>query len=393
MTEVNPHLNKTAAGLLAQKLDAQDGTKDGKIEASIWNDFVDDKGGKKIKSSIGIVAAMNSITTYAVRMAKQAKQTATDLCMTWFPPGASAGTKPEAGAKAANGAVNGSKTQETPPANKPLNPATPKLKNKQPVTPTAEKAPEIKLKEADANVDTIVDELKDVLPSVGFRLYQGDLDKVKDALKKITSENVAYIVEKFPEIAQYIDNIDQLGWGFDEDEVFEYVLKPLQERAKYYGIASNVSEDSDLDEMKAEIDRLAPLIRDADKNAQKTFDGANAFLEEVANMTPPPEIKSGTNSEGVNGKQIKLKDLRWINVYYDDKGEISKINISHDITPDKDNNKKKNLDLAEVTYTSNKASFNTDKDNSKYEGYITEGYKFEQYKAYAEKIFGKWKAE
>ena len=52
MTEVNPLLNKTLAGQIAQKLDAADGTKDGKINASIWNEFAQEHGGKTINESI-----------------------------------------------------------------------------------------------------------------------------------------------------------------------------------------------------------------------------------------------------------------------------------------------------------------------------------------------------
>ncbi|MCQ2740417.1 MAG: hypothetical protein MJ237_09385 [bacterium] len=63
-------LNNTLAGSIAKKLDAKDGATDGKISASIWNEFVANKGGNTIKNSISIEEAMESITTYAERMAK-----------------------------------------------------------------------------------------------------------------------------------------------------------------------------------------------------------------------------------------------------------------------------------------------------------------------------------
>lgn len=74
MTEIDK-LNATSAGLIAQKLDAADGNKDGKIEASIWNKFVADKGGKEIDNFIKIDDAINSITTYTQRAKKTEDKT------------------------------------------------------------------------------------------------------------------------------------------------------------------------------------------------------------------------------------------------------------------------------------------------------------------------------
>lgn len=64
--------NSTAlAKRIAVILDEKDTKgKDGKIEASIWNSFVSDKGGKKIREYISINAAIKSLTTYLCRQAK-----------------------------------------------------------------------------------------------------------------------------------------------------------------------------------------------------------------------------------------------------------------------------------------------------------------------------------
>ena len=50
MTDINPLLNSTLAGQIAQNLDVADGTKDGKIEKSIWDAFVQEHGGKLLKN-------------------------------------------------------------------------------------------------------------------------------------------------------------------------------------------------------------------------------------------------------------------------------------------------------------------------------------------------------
>ena len=83
MSEVNPLLNSTLAGQIAQKLDAKDGNKDGKISASIWNEFVAGKGGKEINEFIDVEQAMKSITTYAVK-GGNAEKSADSLAGEWL---------------------------------------------------------------------------------------------------------------------------------------------------------------------------------------------------------------------------------------------------------------------------------------------------------------------
>ena len=84
--KINPeHLYNTLAGKLARKLDAMDSNpNDGQIEASVWNEFVSDKGGKTIRESIDIGLAMNSITTYCVREgAKDGGKTGNEKAQEW----------------------------------------------------------------------------------------------------------------------------------------------------------------------------------------------------------------------------------------------------------------------------------------------------------------------
>ena len=56
------NLKAASAGTIAMALDAKDGKSDGKISASIWNEFVADKGGKTIQYSINMDNAIKSIS-------------------------------------------------------------------------------------------------------------------------------------------------------------------------------------------------------------------------------------------------------------------------------------------------------------------------------------------
>ena len=84
MTKIDRLLQSTSAGQLAQQLDAADGKKDGKISASVWNSFVEGKGGKDIKNYINVENAMNSITSYAVKTSQSSGTKINDLMDKWI---------------------------------------------------------------------------------------------------------------------------------------------------------------------------------------------------------------------------------------------------------------------------------------------------------------------
>lgn len=64
------NLHETSAGQKAQELDKADGAADGKISASVWNKYAKEHGGNTIKNEISVNDAMNSITNYEVKNAK-----------------------------------------------------------------------------------------------------------------------------------------------------------------------------------------------------------------------------------------------------------------------------------------------------------------------------------
>lgn len=69
---------------ISNVLDISDGKKDKKISASVWNEFVKDKGGKKIKYSISLENAMKSISVYLERESKRTGKSKEDLAVKWF---------------------------------------------------------------------------------------------------------------------------------------------------------------------------------------------------------------------------------------------------------------------------------------------------------------------
>lgn len=109
------------------------------------------------------------------------------------------------------------------------------------------------------------------------------------------------------------------------------------------------------------------------KEIQQTFDEANEFLVEVANMSEKPKIKTRQNG----CKTCTLPDGREINVNYY-KGEISSISICP------------NTGMTEfsIEYNAYWAHYNTKESNNKWEGGIGSGYDFDKIKAIVEKIFG-----
>ena len=60
------------AAQIANLLDEKDKNgKDGRIEASIWNSYIADKGGKQIQNYITVNTAIKSLATYLYRQAKE----------------------------------------------------------------------------------------------------------------------------------------------------------------------------------------------------------------------------------------------------------------------------------------------------------------------------------
>ena len=444
MTDINPLLNSTLAGQIAQKLDAADGTKDGKIEKSIWDAFAQEHGGKTINESIDVESAMNSITTYVVKNAKTAEKAVNDLAQEWlnkdYAPAAESGTG------AAEGVSGGDKSGEAGTVQGAAGCTE---------LPKDNSAKEAKAKEMglratyndnfyysekekehykwDSKKQTFIK-----YPNIAYMAKDGTYKRAyKNSDGSIRSINYSkdgyptemearngenkvyknrdYAAKKLGLRETYGTKSD--GIYYDEQTKMHYKWNPKSHSFEalkgvtYIGIDGqtykgkvNSSITTDKYGIKTETVKKADggthkavnvsgVSFDysglpKDNKVQKVFKDANNFLIEVANMNLKPTITSGHNTKGdYDWKEVTLSDGRWINVRYDKKGEISCIIISHDTTPNKGRDGS-TYDGAEVQYTKDKACYDTDNNNDIFEGSITSGYDYEKLKAIAKTIFG-----
>ncbi|MBR2430567.1 hypothetical protein IKB17_03775 [bacterium] len=228
------------------------------------------------------------------------------------------------------------------------------------------------------------------------KIFDADFTNMKELKKllgKITKDNVAYVLENYPDLPDKIDDVFRFGFGFDKDDVYDYLLKPLLECAKEFGknysfegvsITLDNAKNYSLDDMKKVLSYVSNDViemiktpnNDKYNQVQQLFDGANSFLEEVANMDPKPQVEIDS---GKMTKTVKLKDDRKIEVKYNQDGEIEEIKVMDGHWENQ----------FAIRYTKDKAYYNMDSKKAGYEGFISSGYDFEALKALVEEIFGK----
>ena len=189
MAEINPLLNSTSAGKLAQKLDAADGKQDGKISASVWNSFVQDKGGKSIKNYIEVESAMNSLTSYVVKNSKSSGTGTKDLMKSWLgsveeaePPKDASPVSPAKPAEPAKPAKPVDPTRDpNPPARDPNPPARDANPPARDPNPPA-KEPDTRL-QTDMSVPNPLFAGKEIKKGDSTYVYDenGYLDKIRDS--------------------------------------------------------------------------------------------------------------------------------------------------------------------------------------------------------------------
>lgn len=397
MTNLDKLLNTTSAGMIAQKLDAKDGTKDGKIEASIWKDFIKEigTGNDNVDEFITVENAMKSITKYVIGAAKKTNKNVETLANEWLNNvGSSNGTN---GADAADGAdkseaasaTDGDKADKsggTKAGNKPSSPAQADYNSVKVTVP----------------VRYTSNQVKNILKNIGEGKKLAASLK-KGNIKGITKDNVAYTLNSDTTISfgpnsqrqaitvfvKLVDKMSELGIiEYSKDYCSPKSFAKLPPK-KQNGIIQNYKSRIIATErqiVKNDTENKAYHNKNRAK-IQQTFDGANKLLADVANMKKKQKIESGKNDDGTEWKYVTLPNGKWIQVEYDGNGDISKILISHDTTPDHKEDGSTN-DTGEVEYTATVAQYNFDKSNNEYEGSITSGYDFEKLKALAKKIFG-----
>ena len=362
MTEIRQILNSSAIEL-ANKLDAQDsGGKDEKIEASVWNKFVKDKGGKTIQSSITIENAKKSITTYLCNAAKQAGRSVADVAKSW---GAS-GTQADTAVDETNNDDSATRSAGGNKGNRNAKFSTESIKVTVPPAYMSEEAKKIIQNQQE-----------------GVRL--------RESLRKgntigITKDNVALAVIN-------------VNFGPNSQNQARFIFNKLQQRLDevVFGLVTTESAFMKLsskeknkwiqDAAKKIIQKEKEIVKEANSykvhfNKNKTkiqqcFDNANKALVDAAN---------NKSSLKINCNEAKLPDGRWIVVYHDQTGEIWAIEIGYDSTPDHHGDGSTS-DECEVAYEKDCACYNIDHSNGTTDGRIKSGYNFEKLKEIAEYIF------
>ena len=232
--------------------------------------------------------------------------------------------------------------------------------------------------------------------------------KAKELLSKITPENVAYVFGNYPELIEKIDDVV----GFDNEEVYEYVVKDLQARLSALGIeepklatGDSISKDTSIKEMKLWVMQAANLILDDDDaklqaykaqadavDAEKSelskigdkekevINNANKTLAEAAYAEPKLEVKKDKDGDDF----VELPDGRRIVVERDDNGKITAVHIDKDT----------NAQDYDIRYTADRMSIDTDNSNDSWEASLSsDNYDFNKVLEFARLIFGEGEAE
>ena len=394
MTNVDRLLNTTAAGFIAQNLDEKDGKKDNKISASVWNDFVKDKGGKEVKEFISVEDAMKSITKYLLTEAKKLAKNVDVLAKEW-----GTRTKNEGSVENSPIEVGGDDedVEETP--------ATP-LTDKTPlVTPKKDKkfSNGGKINYNSVKIKVPVQYSSPMVKSIYRSRNEGknlSASLKKGNIKGITSDNVAYALTK------------DINFGPNSQVQAKFVFENLLAKMKDLGILeknkdckttlafSKLSYKQQNGLLHQYRNRIVSnennIIRSdntkkADFNKhrgimQNTVNKANKLLVDVANMNPKPKIIAHDDeSNGIYWKLATLPGGRYIRAEYKSNGDLEKVvilcnprldnDVIYDYTSDND-----------VEYFNDEVCYNYG--DGLMDFYSFKYNDFEKIKTIAKKIFG-----
>ena len=266
-------------------------------------------------------------------------------------------------------------------------------------------------------------------------------EKYRKLLEQITPENVSYVLDNIPDLADLIDGVDlfivkQGGCcGFDKDEVFKYVLDNLQKRAARLGVkdrGDDLTKGASLEDMKTRIGFLSKKIRNFEsavvkkykneltqyttayaaykkevnevneKNAtlgraQEYRNRANQLLAELANMNQKPNITQETKKVGektiVSKATLEYQGNKVVASYIND-GSLGWISV---VLDGASHNNENASDQSDVEYIGELAFYDAEKDGADgKKEYLDEfGGKIDanKLKEFAEAIFGKLNQE
>lgn len=317
MTDIKQILNNTALSI-AKNLDKKDGVEDGKINGSIWNQFVEDKGGNKISENgfISLENARRSITTYLMRNSQKLGQTVKNLADNWLSKEGIEPvieqqlidvSQPVEESDPVQGTNPVKKIQETEPVTRPAD--APPLHETPPVLNVQKKGKNY----SNINLNNIIKAKQIQYKEVVNNRFNGK-DIAKQYEKYLSNggtftttankDNVAYVVDKLFYDNAIKDNVASVN-------VISSMLKPLMTKAKELKIKTNLTEQSkSLDKSTlAEIKRVASAIIEKDDSIENDYLAFASIKEPATSMA---------------GKKVVDKASGKI-YYYDTNGSIKRV--------------------------------------------------------------------
>lgn len=223
--------------------------------------------------------------------------------------------------------------------------------------------------------------------------------KARELLSKITPENAAHVIAKYPEIADKIDDV----MGMNTADIYKSLYTPLKARLKELGLADpfgdgkTLSEKANLDGMKEWIKKASLAILEKEQEISKQalnnykevkekqeyleaakpiIEAANHTLAEAANADPKLEVKKDSDGD----EFVQLPNGRSIAIERNEQGEITGVWI------DKDSDGKK----YDILYTESAFNIDTNPENDEWEAMLSNDnrYDFNKILELAKRIFG-----
>lgn len=242
---------------IARELNAKDrNAGDNLIDASIWNEFVDGKGGKKVTYGITLENAEKSISTYLARNAASGDKNVTELGNAWK------ADLPEA--------------KQAPAAQQPVAGQQPTVGQEQDAVTTEPRTQEEinNIEKMYENAQLKLNALKD--PTTNGFMSNGYVNVTDEILKNLKQEDIAYMLKLEP---NFFENV--VIENFSPSDLKEL----LPELAKNLGIETESTDVDDLIKLiksKAQETTVPDMPTEEEKAERKALDNEQTIQTNMA---------------------------------------------------------------------------------------------------------------
>ena len=343
--DINKLLNGTLAGQMAKSLDKNDGEDNGKINKSIWNQFIkeireetgDDSLGNEIKNFITVENAMNAIIRYAKKAVSQKEG-----------DGSTIDEKAKVWAEAIENMTKAS--EEEPPE------IDTDVSAEDEVPAEEEADPVIQFDKENFNNITAGQGL------AGKFRYDSDED-IQKSLADATPEQLAYALRDYPNALkdlyekgtlsqeQVLDAARKLGIEVKINN-FDLKQKTLNTRNFWKKIESKAKEIRDsVDTKRADIAAEQSADAAAKEETRVINERARAGIELLSKAAEQNSAVEQQNYTGYK-KTVNVPDYGKVDIYYNDDGSFHKAELF-----DKDGVKLMNIDDDKVQVPNNQGQY------------------------------------